>query len=1126
MKRLYIIVFGLFLAFNAFPQDVRTLETKVADLLARMPVYNSSELIRQMVEMGAIGEEGRNMICRLIIPPGSGDDTRARFAIESYSRHLSSYGNDVARIGWEKECICFMGNISDPDVLSFYMVQLQYIGHEASVNFVSNWLPDSQLCEPAVAVISSYKSELSEGILIDALDNEILPCAASVMNTLAKWNSAVPMAKYLKWYSRGDNSIRKSALNAIASSTDPAALKTLDKASSDVNFGWDPTGATSSYLKYARNMGHREDMKVMEKICKKIISGSPENYVISALDMLVEIKGFEAVDYLENALTSNNKEIRMAALKLFNDINDIAVTREMIEIYERSDSQTKVEIIYALGQRGDTYALDLVSSSLTSNELAIRSESALAMVKLSGKDSAGRLIEYLAQFPGEEDQEAGKEALMRISDPVRRDLMHSKIEQVPDRAKATLLEILSAGGESKCFETALQYIGSADPGLDRAAYMSLKDLSSPEDQPVLIELLHGTDNEGKIRCIQDALASAINKIEGAELRSAELLKAMSGSKEKERIIAVLPYAGGAKALNTLLYEFDNGSAEMREACFMALTEWKDYSASYTLFQIAKSGSKTYSSLAFDAYIKLVMGASVSDEQKLLLLRKIMPYAYSPDQKSAILEKLSDVKTFQSLIFLSGYLTDPDLQQSAARSAMSVALPPSGSSTGMYGATVADILKQVIDLLQGDESEYDKEKIRNYLDDMPDDIGFVSMFNGSDLSGWKGLVEDPVSRARMSRSELQKKQEEADRKMIENWSVKDGAIWFNGIGANLCSVKKYADFEMLVDWKISKDGDSGIYLRGSPQVQIWDTSRVEVGAQVGSGGLYNNQRNESRPLVVADNPVGDWNTFRIIMAGEQVSVWLNGTLVVDDVVMENYWDRSIPIFPEESIELQAHGNELAFRDIYIREIRLGEYILTPVEKADGFIALFNGRDLDNWIGNKEAYVAEDGQIVIRPTDGDGGNLYTENEYADFNFRFEFQLTPGANNGLGIRTPLTGNAAYVGMELQIIDNTTDIFGILEPFQFHGSIYGVSPARRGFLRPVGEWNEEEVIVNGTHITVILNGATILDADIADARDNGTIDQQDHPGLKRDTGHIAFLGHGSVVKFRNIRIKVLERE
>jgi hypothetical protein len=262
-----------------------------------------------------------------------------------------------------------------------------------------------------------------------------------------------------------------------------------------------------------------------------------------------------------------------------------------------------------------------------------------------------------------------------------------------------------------------------------------------------------------------------------------------------------------------------------------------------------------------------------------------------------------------------------------------------------------------------------------------------------------------------------------------------------------------------------------------------------------------------------------------MIGEKASVWLNGELVVDNVTLENYWDRNIQIFPKGAIELQAHGTDLAFRDVYVREINEKEYNLTNEEKTEGFVALFNGRNLNNWVGNKESYIAEDAMIVVKPTDGSGGNLYTEKEYADFIFRFEFLLTPAANNGLGIRAPLTGDAAYAGMELQILDNTAPVYANLQPYQYHGSVYGVIPAKTGFLKPVGEWNYEEVIVRGTQIKVILNGTTIVDGDIAGPRDNGAMDHNDHPGLKNKTGHIGFLGHGSELKFRNIRIKDLSQ-
>jgi hypothetical protein len=422
----------------------------------------------------------------------------------------------------------------------------------------------------------------------------------------------------------------------------------------------------------------------------------------------------------------------------------------------------------------------------------------------------------------------------------------------------------------------------------------------------------------------------------------------------------------------------------------------------------------------------------------------------------------------------------------------------------------------------------QEKVKKYLstNKVTDPEGFVPLFNGKNLSGWKGLVGNPESRAKMSAEELTEAQAKADEVMRAYWKVVDGVLVFDGKGDSLCTVKDYGDFELLVDWKIEPGGDSGIYLRGSPQVQIWDTSLTNVGAQIGSGGLYNNQVNQNTPLVKADNLVGQWNTFRIIIVGEKVTVYLNGVLVVDNVTMENYWDHNKPIYPTGQIELQSHGSALYFRNIFIREIAREEVteIMTEEEMAEGFIALFNGRDLTGWTDDKEGYVAQGGKIIC--LEHVSRNLFTEKQFSDFILRFEFKLTPGSNNGLGIRAPLEGDAAYAGMEIQILDDTAEKYKNLKQYQYHGSIYGVFPAKRGHLRPVGQWNFQEVFAKGKNIKVILNGETIVEADeafIDKAIKEGTIDGHPHPGLERTTGHIGFLGHGDEVEFRNIRIKPL---
>lgn len=386
-------------------------------------------------------------------------------------------------------------------------------------------------------------------------------------------------------------------------------------------------------------------------------------------------------------------------------------------------------------------------------------------------------------------------------------------------------------------------------------------------------------------------------------------------------------------------------------------------------------------------------------------------------------------------------------------------------------------------------------------------GFLPLFNGKDLTGWKGLVGDPVKRSQMSPEELAKEQAIADSIMRAHWKVVNGELIFDGDGFHhICTVKDYGDFELLVDWKIQKHGDSGIYLRGCPQVQIWDPAQWPEG----SGGLYNNQKHPNKPLKCADRPIGEWNTFHIRMIDDKVTVYLNGELVVDQVVMENYWERNKPIYPHGQIELQAHNTPLFFRNIFIKEI----------PRKHDWQPLFNGKNFEGWTGATESYMIEKGKIVC--LEQGTGNLFTKEQFGDFIFRFEFKLTPGANNGLGIRAPLKGDAAYVGMELQILDDSAEQYRDLRPYQYHGSIYGVVPAKRGFQKPVGEWNFQEVIAKGKQITVNLNGETIVDVNLDTLKQ--PMDGKAHPGLKRKKGHIGFLGHGSRVEFRNIIIKKLD--
>jgi hypothetical protein len=419
---------------------------------------------------------------------------------------------------------------------------------------------------------------------------------------------------------------------------------------------------------------------------------------------------------------------------------------------------------------------------------------------------------------------------------------------------------------------------------------------------------------------------------------------------------------------------------------------------------------------------------------------------------------------------------------------------------------------------------------------PEDVrppeGFTALFNAKDLAGWHGMGHfDPRKLWAMSAEERAAKRAADLEDVKKHWRVEDGELVNDGHGVYLTTDKDYGDIELLIDYKTVAKADSGIYLRGNPQVQIWDTTKEggkwEIGADRGSGGLWNNSAGApgKDPLVLADRPFGEWNSFRIIQIGDRVTIYLNGRLVVDNAVMENYWDRAAGLWPKGPIQLQTHGGEIRWRNVFVREIPPDEAQARAGKFADGFASIIDGNDLADWRGAVEGYEVKDGALQCRK--GAGGTIYHKDELADFIVRLELKLPPGGNNGLAIRYPDDPkgktDTAYHGMcELQVLDDLHESYKDIDPRQAHGSAYGMVAARRGFLRPAGQWNYQEVTVKGSTLKVELNGAVILDADL------GTVSEfmggTPHPGKDRKSGFFGFAGHGSSVAFRNVRVRRLE--
>ena len=1087
-------------------------QSDVRALVDRFPAQNSEmrqNLASQVMEMGS---EGILEICLLLVPPGTGDDTQARYALSALVTYVSDEGGEKARELFAKAIVKALNRQTNKEVQSFLIRQLQRVGKRESIKPLKRYLDDKSLCEPATQALLAIGSPEAEKVLLKALGKSTGANRVTIIKALGELRSEKATKKILPFVSDKNNELRQVTLYALANIGDPLAEKVLSMVSLEAPT-YERTRAPSLYLLYAQRLSESGHKRECANICRNLIAGytAPQesHTQCTALSLLVDTVEEIAFDDLLRAMNSTNKELRTRALELADRIPGEGVTARWIELMADTSPDVQARIIRMLGRRGDITALPVIREKLKSHRKVIKMASIPAAARLGGEEVFFDILSLL-RTDQEDEISVIKQALLGFPSPLLIPESVKILDKVPSLSKVALVEILSERHAKEHLNVLFTQIESGNEDVRRAALAGLENLAGPQDMPRLINMLLESDRNQEVRLIQNAIVASANQIEEMEKRTDLLLETMQTASEEKQpdLLRPLSRIGGRNALQSVIAKTKSENLQLQTVAISVLADWPDIDAAEELSRIWRNTkSQKYLLVAIRGYVRLVHESDMAPEKKLDRYKDVLGHVSYPAAKAITLGRLGGIRSLEAFKIAVSFLEHPALRSQAASAAARI---------GFSGIEIEKEFSkpQLLSLFQKVARNIDNDRVRQNVDNRIGayltEEGFVPLFNGRDLSGWKGLVGDPVKRAKMNPAELKKAQALADESMHVHWKAEEGRLAFDGRGESLCTGKDYQDFELYVDWKIEEGGDSGIYLRGSPQIQIWGPDQ----SPDGSGGLYNNQKNPSKPLVRADNPVGEWNTFQIKMIGERVTVYLNGVLVTDEVVMENYWERDKSIYPTGQIELQAHNTPLYFRNVYIREI--------PPEET-GFTPLFNGTDLAGWIGDKKGYEAEDGKIVIHPGRG-SGNLYTEREYSDFILRFEFKLTPGANNGLGIRAPLEGDAAYLGMELQVLDNTADKYKDLQPYQYHGSIYGVVPAKRGHLKPVGKWNEQEVIADGKRITVKMNGVTIVDADIGEASTPQTLDGKDHPGLKRKKGHIGFLGHGSRVEFRNIRIRELK--
>jgi hypothetical protein len=1132
MKKVFNTIAALlFLQVAAYAQQPtgRTTATKIADVLAQQPAEEQAKFLMAMKELEGFTSEDVSALL-LGLKPQGGNNAPVEYATNSYAFFVMQPNMEAQRATYVKGLLDALDKLTDKNNKGYVFEVLKFCAKNDAIEKVAPYLADEELAEKAARVLNAIHTPEAATALNNALNSSSTEkTATAIVTALGEIESAEAEAKIIELIGKytSDN-FQLAGLTALSKIAGPNSAELFLTKAEEKSYQYDRTNAASLAVDYAEGLAKKdkdaEATRFATTLYKNAAAFKAPTIQAGAISVLTSINPAKQKKQLIKLASNEDKLLRNVALGLLAEDAKAGDLVKLAGSIRKLDGDAQESILNFLATEDATGSVKAIEKSfpaLKDEEAKIAALNALSV--LTKGQNADFLIK---QIPTASEKELAviKTLLLSSKDTGTIDAVNAALANADVKTQVALLEVLSQRTNAASAAAVLPLTASADAAVRLAAFKALPTTVNPDNLEAIIQLLDKATGE-EAAYAQQAAILAINASPDKDAKIQRLAANISRSAAPSagKYFPIFAGVGGSDALKAV-ENYVGSDGPLKAEAIQALANWSNAESLPILIRLSKTEKDpAVFNTVFNGLIKQLNASDVNPEQKTLYLKDAFALAQDAKQKKSALNNLQSTGTYQALMFAAKYMNDQELGGTASNVAMNIAM----DNKEFVGEDVRNILNAAAGKLSGSESSYLKEAIVRHLAEMPKEQGFVSMFNGKDLSGWQGLVENPIKRAKMSKAELAKKQVEADKKMRESWSAQDGDLVFSGHGDNIATIKKYGDFEMLVDWKLDpkgKEPDAGIYLRGTPQVQIWDISRVDVGAQVGSGGLYNNAKNPKDPSKVADNALGEWNSFKIKMIGENVSVWLNGELVVDNIPLENYWDRNQSIFPTEQIELQAHGSRVWYRDLYIKEIPRKEvFQLSNQEKQEGFEVLFDGTNLDKWTNTPAYEITQEGYIRSNPDAKFGKNLYTKEEYGDFVYRFDFKLTPGANNGVGIRTPLEGDAAYAGMEIQVLDDGADVYKDLKPYQYHGSVYGIIAAKRGSLNPVGEWNTEEIRVQGDKIKITVNGKVIVDGDLKQATKNGAADGKNHPGLDNKSGHIGFLGHGTEVFFRNIRVKRL---
>ena len=908
-----LVILSLFVSTGTAQNRSAGLETEILKILQKYPAQNLNDLDKQASEILQYGQEGLLILCRLLVPPGKADDSLARFALGGITTYVGRPGKEEDRKTYAKAVIKALDSERNADVKAFLIRMLQRCGKRESIRALKNYLSDPALSEPSVQALLAIGSPEAETALLRSLSAVPQKSKASVIKALGEMRSQRAVRKILKYSASPDGELRQVTLFALANIGDPQANEVLSKFA--VTAGpYERAQAPSVYLLYAKRLAEHGQKQLCVNICRDLIHShmSPlENHIAcAALTVLVDVLEENALEDLFSAVDSSSKEFRMKALELSEGFPGPEVTARWLKKLENSRPEIRAEIIGMLERRGDLSALPVILAELKNEEPVVRLAAIPAVVKL-GDSSVLPELWPLLQSGSPEEIEVLKLAFLSFPTRLIAPQAARILSGVPPEAKIALVEILAERQAKEYTDAVLNQTESQEDSVREAALAALESLAREEDLPLLLDRLLEASENREIVLLQNALVSSAQLIEDGEARADPVLAALETREGKNYVdlLRVLPRIGGARALQSVIDNTENEDPRIKSAAVYALGMWPDGQALGPLRRIIqKTENPTFRYVALQGYTRLLQEAQLSPEEQFSFIAEVFEAAVEPADKKVIISGLSSIKSIQSLRKVLPFLQDPELLPNAARAVTRIVFPEENKELGLAGQEVETALRLVAGKIEDNEMI---DLIKDYLEILWKHEGFMSLFNGKDLSGWIGNTS--------------------------GYEVDEGILFVvpSRGGGNLYTEKQFSDFILRFEFRLTPGANNGLGIRAplegdaaylGMELQILDNSAKEykdLKPYQYHGSIYGVVSAKRGYL----KPVGEWNEEEVIARGRRITVKLNGTVIVDaditEAIQKGTLDkRDHPGLQRDRghIGFLGHGSPVEFRRIWIKELK--------------------------------------------------------------------------------------------------------------------------------------------------------------------------------------------------------------